>query len=102
ALIRLLWENYQAMSQRVEALNQRIKALEKRPKKTSQNSSKPPAQRFKLNKPSKRKIVSGEQRALAVQGAAFAASPSPSIGERSSAKLSRLPNDDTDYLTVAA
>ena len=57
ALIELLWEKYQALSQRVEA-------LEKRPKKTSKNSSRPPSQGFKPNK--KEKSKGGERRTASV------------------------------------
>ena len=57
ALIKLLWERYQALSKRVEA-------LEKRPQKTSKNSSRPPSQGFKPNKQEKPK--GGERRAASV------------------------------------
>lgn len=57
ALIQLLWEKYQALSKRVEA-------IEKRPKKTSQNSSRPPAQGFKPNK--KEQPKGSERRAASV------------------------------------
>ena len=64
ALIRLLWEKYQEMSERVERLNERIAELEKRPAKTSKNSSKPPSQGFKTNKRTKQK--GGERRESSV------------------------------------
>lgn len=50
ALIWLLWEKYQEMSQRVEQFSHSLAELEKRPAKTSKNSSKPPSEGFKPNK----------------------------------------------------
>lgn len=90
ALIRLLWENCQAMSQRVEALNQRINALEKRPKKTSQNSSKPLAQGFKPNKPAKKK--DSERRAASVGRAGGGRSLYPHPHQTVSAHLQSCPD----------